>query len=87
MEQTFSILERLVVDGYKLSIWNDANHDSFGASITSPKGSGKDRSKCLTGRGPDFFGALRSVAYKHQILLDGDWSKRGEWEAGQSQWA
>jgi hypothetical protein len=84
--QTISIIERLVFDGYKLSIWGDKTHDCCGATITSPRGTDDSRPKCLSGRGPDIVAALRAVAYKHHIILEGDWSKYGEWDQTRDQW-
>jgi hypothetical protein len=70
---TSDAITRLVADGFKLSVWGDKAHDCCGATLTSPKGDGVARQKCLSARGPDFFGALKSVAFKHLIVLDGDW--------------
>jgi hypothetical protein len=85
--ETIVILERLVQDGFKLSVWGDKLHDCCGASITEPVRESGDRKRCLTGRGPDFIGAMRAVAYKHAIMLDGDWGNQQPPEDHRSSWS
>lgn len=82
--ESWDIVSRLVDDGYKLSISADKAHNCVGAYLTSPKQSDGSPQLCLASRGPDIFGALRSLAYKHAIKLDGDW-KNGtspDWDTG-----
>lgn len=74
---TSDAITRLVSDGFKLSVWGDKSHDCVGATLTSPKSSTSERQKCLSARGPDFFGALKAVAFKHLIVLDTDWGSLG----------
>lgn len=85
-EATFDLVARLVSDGYKLSVTADRVHDCSIASITSPKGDAGIRQQCLTARGPDFFGAIRCLAYKHAIVLEGDWGEVGNAVDTQSKW-
>jgi len=72
-ERTVDEITRLVGDGFKLSIWGDKAHDCCGSTLTSPKRVDGTRQKCLSARGPDFLSALKSLVYKHQVVLDGDW--------------
>lgn len=74
-EVTFDTITRLVADGYKLSISADKSHDCVGAYFTEPNNVSGARRRCLSARGPDFFGALRSLAFKHCIVLEGDWGE------------
>lgn len=73
-EATVDEISRLVDDGFKLSVWGDKAHDCCGATLTSPKQTDGTRQKCLSARGPDFLSALKSLCYKHLIVLDGVWS-------------
>jgi hypothetical protein len=85
-EVTFDVISKLVDDGYKLSISADKAHDCVGAYLTSPGNGGVDRKQCLSARGPDMFGAFRSLIFKHAIILEGDWgSVENDGEAG-SRW-
>ena len=72
-ERTVDVVTKLVSDGYKLSLWGDKSHDCVGSTLTSPKREDGKRQQCLSARGPDFLNALKSLAYKHEIVLDGDW--------------
>jgi hypothetical protein len=72
-EVTFDIITKLVDDGFKLSISADKAHDCVGAYLTEGPNSSGNRKRCLSARGPDFFGALRSLVFKHSIILEGDW--------------
>lgn len=72
-EVTFDTITRLVDDGYKLSISADKAHDCVGAYLTEGASATGARKRCLSARGPDFFGALRSLIFKHSIILEGEW--------------
>lgn len=85
-ELTVDAVTRLVSDGYKLSVWGDKAHDCCGATLTSPKGESGDRQKCLSARGPDFLGAIKALAYKHLIVLDGQWGNLDNLAVADSQW-
>lgn len=72
-ELTFDLVSKLVDDGYKLSISADKSHDCVGAYLTSPSSVDGSRKRILSARGPDLFGALRAIAFKHAIVLEGEW--------------
>lgn len=74
-EATFDVISRLIDDQFKLSISSDKAHDCVGAFLTTPNPSDGSRKRCLGARGPDFFGALRALAFKHSIVLEGDWGE------------
>jgi hypothetical protein len=77
---------RLVSDGFKLSLWGDKAHDCVGATLTSPKRGDGVRQRCISARGPDFFGALKALAYKHLIVLDADWGSLDNQPDPDGQW-
>jgi|SRR6185369_12702437 hypothetical protein len=82
-EVTFDVIAKLVTDGFKLSISADKAHDCVGAYLTTARSSDGVRQQCLSARGPDFFGALRALVFKHAIILDGDWGAvENDGEAG-----
>jgi len=78
------IMERLL-DGYKLSISQDLYNDCFQASLTSTDENSPNFGWCLVGRAPTYLSAVGMVAYKHLIILAGEWSdsqsvsKRDDW--------
>lgn len=82
-EQTFDVISKLIDDGYKLSISADKSHDCVGAYLTSPDRGDGTRKSVLSARGPDLFGSLRAIAFKHSIILSGDWgNEHGDWGDG-----
>lgn len=85
-EQTFDCLCRCSVDGYKLSVTYDRRNDCAIAALTSPKPEGGANSLCFTARGPDLLQAMRMLAYKIVVLLDGDMSALGDVAQSRSQW-
>lgn len=85
-ELTFDNVTRMIDDGYKLSISADKAHDCVGAYLTSPSSPNGERKRCLSSRGPDFFGALRALMFKHLIILEGDWGSAAESGEQLDQW-
>lgn len=85
-ELTFDQVTKLVDDGYKLSISADKAHDCVGAYLTTPPDVAGTRKRCLSSRGPDFFGSLRALMFKHLIILDGDWGSAAESGEHLDQW-
>lgn len=72
-ELTYDAIERLISDGYKLTVTGNRDNGSVGAWLTSPKDPGGKRQQCLGARGPSLFGAMRAIVFKHSIILDGNW--------------
>lgn len=64
----------LVDDGYKLSFSYDEMNDSYVASMTDKRDSSGTYGVILTGRGDSVLNAWYSLAYKHFVKLDGDWT-------------
>lgn len=72
-EATFNGLERLINDGYKLSISRDTYHDATGVFLTMPTREHAHHGYCLTARGPDILSALKMLVYKHYNVLGEHW--------------
>lgn len=85
-EQSFVALERLLIDGHKLSFTFDKGNDCVIAAATSPKTGDGNRQWCLTARGPDFSGGMRALAYKFIVILDGDPSSARTVAENRSSW-
>ena len=85
-EVTFDAISRLIDDGYKLSVVADKTHDCVLASITERGDLGGIRKRCLPARGPDLFGSLRALIYKHSIILEGDWGAIANNNDGDQRW-
>lgn len=85
-ELTFDTISKLIDDGYKLTISKDSANDSVGAWLTSPKSPSGERQQCLGARGPDVFGAMRTIVFKHSIILEGDWGSIASNNGGDKQW-
>lgn len=85
-EATFDTISKLVDDGYKLSVSSDKIHNCVGAYLTSPTNPTNGRKQCLSGRGPDVFGALRAVIFKHSVVLAGDWGDIETNDSPASRW-
>lgn len=71
-EKTLDLLSRLTLEGYKFSVIYDRGNDATICSITSPKSEDGERSWCLSARAPDMLSAMRVLAYKIIVILDGD---------------
>lgn len=79
-----SIMERLL-DGYKLSISQDLYNDCYQASLTCTAEDNPNTGWCLVGRGPSYLAAIGMVAYKHLIVLEGQWGE-SEKRGGRDEW-
>lgn len=66
-----------VDDGYKLSLSFDAHGNAYVASMTGKAtGTGND-GMTLSGRGGTLHNAVASLIFKHEVLLERDWSGAG----------
>jgi hypothetical protein len=70
---TIDGLDRMVSDGYKISISNDKMHDAVGVYATMPDKSHKHNGFCLSSRGPGMMAALKALVFKHFTVLQQDW--------------
>jgi len=72
-EATLDGFERLITEGYKVSISRDKYHDCVGVFMTMPDGSHPSHGYCLSARAPGILDAIKVLVYKHFQILDGDW--------------
>ena len=72
-------LERVLEDGYKVSLVTDEKHSCVIMTLTG-KGEGcVNAGYSLSARGPDLLGALLVLDFKHRVLCDeGRWSGHEE---------
>lgn len=68
-----SLIDDLVLDGFKVSFSEDAKNNSFIASATDKRESSSHRGAILTGRGSTTINAWISLCYRHYILSECDW--------------
>lgn len=73
LEATMDIIDRMVVDGYKISVSPDKYHDCVGCFATINDRDHPHFGLCLSARGPNFLQAMKVLAFKHSQVLDGDW--------------
>lgn len=85
-EQTFDVFDRLIDDNIKISFSVDKRHDCVGVYATKPAGDGRERAICLSARGPNFLEAMKVLAYKHAVVLDGMWDTVPESEGEDLRW-
>lgn len=71
-------IERLALDGYKVSISYDDKHSTFIASLTGSKECAcvDNRGLCVTSRGPSMAAACAVALFKHHEVCEG-----GAWRA------
>lgn len=67
-------LMTLVDAGYKLSVALDTYNNSYNVSMTCKNDRDKNKGRTLTGRGGSVAGAMASFWFKHDAILEGDWS-------------
>lgn len=85
-EQTIDGLERLILDGYKVSMSHDKYNDCVGVFATMPDQSHQNHGMCLTARGPGMLPALKMLIYKHFHILDAVWDTEVNQENQRDQW-
>lgn len=66
-------LQRLLGQGYKLSIKFDERNDAFVSWIIAPDG-GENKGYILPGRGSTALKAIRQALYIHHVILQGLWA-------------
>lgn len=74
VELPASLVDDLVMEGYKFSISSDARNNCFVASLTDKFTGGAFENHCLTGRGATPAAARVSLLYRHVVLAQGDWA-------------
>jgi len=66
-------LQGVLADGAKITVREDERNRCWVAFAFSAEGS-PNEGYILTGRGGSVSRALRQLAFKHHVLLDGDWA-------------
>lgn len=74
MPRCWVVVWDLVDAGYKLTISNDATHNSYNVSMTCRNLKDRNMGLTLTGRGGTVEGAVASFVFKHSDILEGDWT-------------
>lgn len=85
-ESTFEGLDRLITDGYKVSISHDSYHDCVGVFCTMPDTSNEHHGFCLTARAPSWMEAVKVLVYKHFNILSENWGSEVNQPRQKSQW-
>lgn len=82
---TVDAIDRLMADGYKISMSPDKAHDCVGVYATIKDMSHKNYGLCLAARGQNYLTALKVLAFKHFNILEEDWtqgvSAKGDWDS------
>lgn len=74
MARLWTTVWDLVDAGYKLTISNDAQHNSYNVSMTCRNPKDVNAGLTLTGRGGTIEGAVASFVFKHSDILESDWT-------------
>lgn len=85
-EKTLDGLDRLVMDGYKISLAFDKYHDCVGAFCSMVGQGHKHAGWCLTARGPNFLSALKVLIFKHFTVLQEDWLAEVDQAGSRDDW-
>lgn len=83
---TLDAVERLILDGYKISSSFDRFHDCVGVFCTMPQADHKHHGLCLSARAPNFLDALKVLVFKHFTLLQENWDTNVNAAPKQDQW-
>ena len=82
---TTDAIDRMMSDGYKISMSPDKSHDCIGVYATMTDKTHKHAGLCLSARGQNYLIALKVLAFKHFNMLQEDWtegvSAKGEWDS------
>jgi hypothetical protein len=70
----WSIVERVVGQGYRVGIQYDERNDCYSASLTNRGGPSAFRNACITARGGDAWTAVGRVIGLHVAIADEDWT-------------
>lgn len=72
-ETTMDCVDKLIQDGYKISISQDKFHDCTGVFMTIADSENPNHGWCLSARGPNYLQALKVLVYKHFTILQENW--------------
>lgn len=77
-DDILSTLDKLIDDGYKISVKFDDYNECYGCFMQLSTGEGTNHGYILTSRGSTAAKALKQLFYKHYQALDGDWTSAAE---------
>lgn len=72
-EATLDGLDRMIRDGYKISVSYDSYNDCIGVFATQKQEDHPSFGLCLSARGPGLLDAWKVLVFKHFQILDGVW--------------
>jgi len=72
-EKIWNVIWDLEAAGYKLTISCDDRNGTHNVSMTCREPKDINMGMTLTGRGGDVQSAVAAFAYKHSVILEGDW--------------
>lgn len=72
-ENAWDVFDKLVLDGYSISIKRDYRSDGFAAFISPAADDSPNSGYILTGRAGSAKMAVLSAGYRHYVLFEGDW--------------
>lgn len=75
-EQVFDWLDRMLLDGHKLSLSYSQKFDCYQVFLTSSAEGSPTRGMCLSGRAASMAMAFAVLYYKHVVMLDGVWTSQ-----------
>jgi hypothetical protein len=75
--EALAFIDRWAAEGYKVGLSADPAHDCYIVSLTGKSPDCVNRGYTLVARGPDAFGAVVAMNYKHDGLCRGE-----EWAQG-----
>lgn len=64
----------LAMEGYKFTIKEDQKNNTFVASLADVREGSETYKRILSGRGSTPLNAWHALAYRHTVVLQGDWS-------------
>lgn len=67
------LIERLLDDGYNVSIKRDVFNDCIAAYLAPQDKSNPNYGWLLAGRGSTAFGAVMGCLYRHYVVFEGTW--------------
>lgn len=79
-DELIAYVEKRGSEGYKFGFRLDTERGNWIASVTCAQRAEKNYGWCLSAYGGSWWQALRVVAYKDVMMLDGDWAIAAEME-------
>lgn len=72
----YLLLASAVASGFKFTMSYNGSNDTYTATLTGQEAApAAAQGYSLSAFAPDFYNACRTLAYKHDLILEGDWSR------------